>query len=146
FGSINISATPHEPGSNRTLLMTKDNIPFLAINTSESGEIRGLSLFKDNKNTLCFTMSTSDVPGKWERAIYANESKNGKFNGEMYIDINFDGQFNVKRTFNSVGEKTLEHLYVDQDWKQVDRCSLNKAILGQTKYYFDPNLGYWCEK
>jgi hypothetical protein len=142
FGSINISVVSDEPDSIKMLLMTKDDIPFFAIDADKSGEIKGLSLIKDGKGALSFTLRPSDVPGKWERAIYANENKNGKFNGEMYVDINFDGQFDVKHVFDDNGQKVSCHIYTQGIWTQVDSGDLSNALSGQTEYHFDPNLGW----
>lgn len=126
----------------KMMFMTKSNALFLSVRMNKAGEIAHLSLL-DEKKRVCFTMKASAEPDKWERAIYAGNSNGDDYTiGEMFVDINFDGHFDVKHVFDDTGKKVSMSIYIDGIWKQVDRCNNRKAISGQTAYVFDKNSGW----
>jgi hypothetical protein len=124
----------------KVMLMAKADIPFLSVDMDRTGNVVSLSLL-GRRETLNFTMTASDEVGKWGRAIYAGSSS-GYTTGEMYVDINFDGHFDVKRIFDDTGKEISMYIYIDRTWTPVDRCNLQEAVLGQKKYVFDNNSGW----
>lgn len=126
----------------KAIYMAKDGKPFFIIDMNNAGKIISLSLLEGE--SIRFTMTASDEPGKWERGIYGGDGY-GYTTGESYVDINFDGHFDVKHVFDNAGKKIASEIYVDGIWQRVDSGNLQKAISGQTTYIFDPNLG-WCKQ
>jgi len=123
------------------LFMAKADVPFLTIGLDNSGKINGLSLL-DNRGKLCFTMTPSTDSVRWEGAIYASQDDNDNTVGEMFVDVNFDGHFDIRHIFDDTGKKVSRYIYIDQDWKKVDRCDFKKAIADTTTYVFDFNDGW----
>ncbi len=126
----------------KMMFMTKADVPFLSVRMDKDGQVAHLSLLNE-KGRVCLTMMASTEPDKWQRVIYAGGDGNGDYTvGEMFVDINFNGHFDVKRVFDDTGEKVSSYIYIDQDWKKVDRCDLKKAIADTTTYVFDFNDGW----
>lgn len=147
FGDIKIFA--HKPSDvestidldvDEVMYMTKAGIPFLYAPTDNTGKVTSLSLLNEKKR-LVFTMTALDEPGKWGHAIYSGYDA-GRRTGEMFGDINFDGHFDLKRVFDDTGKKVSSYIYIDQDWKKIDRCDFKKAIADTTTYVFDFNDGW----
>lgn len=120
------------------LFMAKADVPFLTIGLDNSGKINGLSLL-DKRGKLSFTMTPSTDSGRWKGAIYAAQDNTGCTVGEMFVDINFDGRFDIRRIYDDTGKKVSSYIYIDQGWKKIDRCNFEKAIAGTTTYIFDFN-------
>ena len=131
------------------LRLAKDDIPFILINMDKAGKISSLSI--TNRKNLRFTMAASRHPGKWERAIYVGYNDANYPTGETYVDINFDGHFDIKHVFDDAGKKVSTYIYINSSWIQVNSCDAKedgitfKAVLGQTMYVFDPNSGWHYE-
>jgi hypothetical protein len=124
----------------------------------------------DNQRMPVFMLKASDKPGVWRHAIYIALSKaimeNGKLksflpNGEMYVDIDFDGQFDAKSDLTTVSNDMYylaQSIYIDGKWKELGRRdsngewqkiggydveSLEEAdeIVGGKKIYYDFEIG-----
>ncbi len=93
------------------LFMAKADVPFLTIGLDNSGKINGLSLL-DNRGKLFFTMTPSTDSGRWEGAIYAGQDNNDCIVGEMFVDINFDGRFDIRRIYDDTGKKVSSYIYI----------------------------------
>lgn len=125
----------------KTMVMTKSDTPFLSIAMDRAGKISNLSLL-DGDSKLRFTMTASSELGKWEDAIYAGGGGTGRTTGGMYVDIDFDGHFDVKNVFDDSGKKISQHIYMDGIWQQVDRCNFEKAVSGEARYVFTASSGW----
>jgi len=133
----------------KMMFMAKGGIPFLAVGMNKSGKVDNLSLLDEGERTILLMTASAD-PAKWERLIYSspNDAPNDVRNttGEMYVDNNFDGRFDIKYFFNDFGEKVSREIYIDQTWKKVDYCNFKKAKSGQTTYIFDIDSGWQVDK
>lgn len=151
FGDIKIW-TARPPSSkfrkdhdiSKMMLVAKGDRPFLSLRMNKTGKVTHLSLLGED-GKLRFTITASKELGKWEHAIYAGEGDGDYFVGEMFTDIDFDGQFDVKRVYDDTGKQISQHIYYNNIWETVEHGDLQKAISGQTKYRFDANSG-WCEE
>ena len=127
------------------LWMTKDDAPFLMIAKDINGKISGMYLLK-NKDEPVLTLEPSNFPRKWGKASYSNCRK-GKPVGDVFIDIDFDGCFDIKVVTDSSGNRISRFIFINNNWQIVDHLSLDKmkAGVGETKFLFDPNSGFWLE-
>ncbi len=126
----------------KVLIMARNDIPFLcASQRNKAGKVTNLSLL-DEEGRVCFTMTASAEAGKWERVIYNGYIDDNYTRTEGFVDINFDGHFDVKNVFDDTGKKLLRYIYVGLTWKEVDRCNFVKAESGQTMYVFDKDSGW----
>ncbi len=125
----------------KMMFMAKRGIPFLTVGMNKSGKVAHFSLLGESER-LILTMTASAEPGRWERLIYSGKDKNDRIGGEMFIDVNFDGHFDIRHIFDDTGKKVSRYIYIDQDWKKVDRCDVKKAIADTTTYVFDFNDGW----
>ena len=64
----------------------------------------------------------------------------------MFVDVNFDGHFDIRHIFDDTEKKVSRYIYIGQDWKKVDRCDPKKAIADTTTYVFDFNDGWQLTK
>jgi hypothetical protein len=131
--------------ADRLLWMTKDGAPFLMIAKDANNKIHGLYLLK-NKDEPVLTLEPLDSLGKWGKASYSNCRK-GKSIGDVFIDIDFDGRFDFKVVTDNNGNRISRSIFFNDDWQIVNHSDLQrmKAMVGETDYLFDPNLGCWME-
>lgn len=131
--------------TDRILWMTKDGAPFLMIAKDMNDRISGMYLLK-NKDEPVMTLEPSNFPGKWGKASYSNCRK-GKPVGDVFIDINFNGCFDVKVVTDGNGNRVSRSIFINNNWQLVDHLSVEKmkAAIGETEYVFDPNAGCWLE-
>ncbi|MBA7661042.1 hypothetical protein ES703_69052 [subsurface metagenome] len=129
--------------AHKLLWMTKDDSPFLMIAQNEAGKATGLYLLK-NKDEPVLCLEPLSSLGKWGRAKYSRGNGTGKAVGDVFVDIDFDGQFDFKLALDSSGNLISRSIFVNGSWQKVDRCSIKKlqAAIGQTMYTFDPNSGW----
>ena len=129
----------------KELWMTKDGTPFLMMLKDANDKIRVLFLLK-NMGEPVVTLEPLDVPGKWGKAFYIDQKK-GKPVGDMFVDLDFDGRFDVKAVTDSNESRVSRSIFINNDWQSVDYFSREemKASVGSTKYLFDPNSGCWLE-
>jgi hypothetical protein len=127
-----------ELGIHRTLLMTKNKDLLLMVTQNEAGENIDLSLF-DNTEYPIFKIEFLNTPGKWGLAGYSGRNK-----GDFFVDIDFDGHFDVKYVSDDNGKIISANIFINDTWQCVNNCRANErtAILGETKYIFDPNSGW----
>jgi hypothetical protein len=125
------------------MYMAKTGKPFLMVAMNNVGKVVSLSLLEGE--SIRFTTTASDKPGKWERGIYGGGGY-GYTTGECYVDINFDGHFDKKNVFDNAGRKVAREIYIDGIWQPVDHVDFQKAVSGQIKYTFNPDYGWRKEK
>jgi len=123
----------------KAMYMAKDGKPFLVVDMNNAGKVVGLSLLEGE--SIRFTMTASEEPGKWERGIYGGGGY-GYTTGESYVDINFDGHFDVKHIFDNSGRKIASEICVNGTWQQVEHGNLQKAVSDQATYIFDTDSGW----
>ena len=85
-------------------------------------------------------MEFLNTPGKWGQANYSGRVGVGDF----LVDINFDGRFDVKYVKDDNGKIISANIFINDKWQRVNNCRAKDmtAILGETKYIFDPNSGW----
>ncbi len=131
--------------ADQILWMTKDGAPFLMISKDVNDRISTVSLLK-NKDEPVLTLEPSNFPRKWGKASYSNCRK-GKPVGDVFVDLDFNGCFDFKVVTDSNGNRISRSIFINSNWQIVDSFSLKKmkAIVGKTRYLFDPNSGCWLE-
>ena len=148
FGDIKVYAyyqsdvgASSDPNIYRTLWMTKDGVPFLSIIQKASGEVSAFHLLNDKKEPV-FSMEPLSGSGKWGRAAYRGYNQAGELSGDDYVDIDFDGHFDIKLHGN--GKLASVSIFVDESWKEVQhwKGKDTTAAIGERKYIFDPNSGW----
>lgn len=132
-----------DPNVYKMLWMKKNDIPFLMITQNEAGRNTDLFIFNDKKHPV-FSLESLDTPSKWGQARYCGDNQAGKIVGDVFVDIDFDGRFDVKYVKDSDGKYASVSIFVDGSWQRVNHCNAKDmtAILGETKYTFDPNSGW----
>lgn len=133
------------PDIDEMLVMEKDGAYFLTIHKNKAGQINGLYLVKNTTNEPVFFMRPLNTRGKWGGATYSKGTGAGYATGDVFTDIDFDGRFDFKMVLDNKGKLTSRSIYIDGSWQKVDRANIDrmKAIMGQTWYTFDPNIGCW---
>jgi hypothetical protein len=146
FGDIKIAAfKPDDLRENKdvdeTLMMTKDNIPFFYAFTNKSGKVTDIAVL-GLKKEIRFTLFASEKsPSGWQGAMYGCGRGNYSI-GDKYIDINFDGQFDVKNSYDNKGTRLAKYIYVDNDWKMVDSAESEGVSVGGIGYFFNFYSGW----
>jgi len=127
FGDIKVWATKVSgvKDVSKMMFMAKADTPFLSVHMDKVGKVAHLSLL-DEKERVCFTMTASTEPSKWEHIIYGGYNEAGIQSGEMFVDINFDGHFDTRNVLDGSGKKVSRYIYIDQIWQQVTVVTLEK--------------------
>jgi hypothetical protein len=98
----------------------------------------------DNRKMPVFFFEASDKPNVWHKIKYIPMVKgiveNGKLvdyapKGEMYEDLDFDGQFDVKSMRNEDKKVLSQHIYIDGTWLEVYKLDSEDKL--RTVGYFD---------
>lgn len=149
----------------------------IALGYFEDGRISKIVIFgnkvHDNRKMPVFVLTASEKKGVWKnvryiptvKAIYENgKPSNYAIKGELYEDIDFDGQFDVKRIYNEEDEMVIisESIYIDEKWCEVSNsgsngqteifgyCDINNmeaaSTDGNKKVYFDFEFGKGWKK
>jgi len=128
----------------KELLMTNDDVVFLRISQSQTGEVSCLYLLKNNKEPV-FYMKPWNTPSGWGRATYSKSSGSGYATGEVFIDIDFDGRFDFKMFLDNEGRLISRSIYIDGSWLEIEHANIveMRAALGQAHFAFDPDIGRW---
>jgi hypothetical protein len=126
------------------LCMTKHDKPFLRIGRNENEEIGALYLVKDACSPVLFMTSAEN--GKWKDATYSKDV-GGRPVGDIFVDIDFDGQFDVKLVVNQESKCVSRSIRIDDSWHEVDKLNREQRIakINETIYCFDPNIGCWLQ-
>ena len=119
--------------------MRKNRIPFLYAEENKDEKVTDVSVMGENES-IRLTIKASEKPGKWEKAIYG--CTKGYTSGEQYIDIDFDGQFDVKHFYDESGTLISKHIYLGKVWKRVESLEKGKAILDEKTYVFSKEAGW----
>lgn len=110
-------------------------------------QANGISVFGVHGNpvdghssTPVLLMTASDSPGIWDGVTYAATKPRGNqdyypMSGEVYDDIDFDGQFDAKRIYNESSEIISMSIYVEGTWKEICRVNESGLFLKVGKYY-----------
>jgi len=148
FGDIKVWAfeptdLEEDEDVDKSLVMAKDDIPFLYIFQNEAGEISSFHLSSGPQKSV-FHMTPQSTPGKWGQARYSKGNGTGHLVGNGFTDIDFDGQFDFKFVLDDNGKRISRSIFIDGVWQKIDRCNTDDmiAVSGQTKYIFEPNSGW----
>jgi len=132
----------------RELWMTLDDKPFLLITHNKEGKVSGLHLLKmrkDDKYPILSLAPSKDNLGKWENAVYSNRNESGKLIGDIYQDMDFDGQFDFRVNINKERTKT-KYIFFNGEWISVLSSSNPQSAKTEEKsYVFEYYMG-WQEK
>ncbi|MCP4256385.1 MAG: hypothetical protein GY774_02530 [Planctomycetes bacterium] len=100
----------------------------------------------DENRMPVFSFKASDKPGVWQKVQYMPLSKtiveNGKLShyepiGELYNDLDFDGQFDAKRVLNEESEIVFFYIFINGKWLLLDNKGLKEK---RTKIgYYNPD-------
>lgn len=117
------------------------------------------------KRTPVLLLNGWDTSGCWECATYTATQPRGDKDyfpivGDMYQDIDVDGQFDAKRVYNARSKVVSESIFLEGSWKEICRVNEDglflkigqlrsedrKAFLTQgeqrTHYVFHPGVGW----
>lgn len=127
------------------LFMAKSGKLFLSIRMRQDGDIVSMSLL-NGQGHVCFTVRASEEVGFWEQAIYVGSNDEGIEPEDMFVDIDFDGHFDIRNVFDGSGNKIAMYIYVDGMWKTVSRYNFSRAIGEENVYIFNRQEGWREEK
>jgi hypothetical protein len=155
--------------------MITDGENKLALCLFDEGKISEFGIYgnevHDNKRMPVFAFNASDKPGVWHKVKYIPTVKaiveNGKVKsyattGELYEDIDFDGQFDAKRIFNKESKIVYGYIFVDGKWLKIDNRDSGEKLQkvgyysvdrleavtfdGREKVYYDFEFGKGWKK
>jgi hypothetical protein len=99
------------------------------------------------RRTPVLTMVASDKPGVWYKVRYAPTFipvyDGGKLTryrtvGELYTDLDFDGQFDAKEIWNDKSVIVSESILIKGEWRELGRMDSNGRFSKRAGAY-DPN-------
>jgi hypothetical protein len=143
FGDITISNITTRDVTDEIageLVMMKEGRSFFYAKRNKLGEVTDLAL-ADGNDHIIFTMKASQESGKWESANYG-PSENGRPTGDLYMDIDFDGRFDMKLSFDHNGKLRDRYISYYRTWKQVDRFENQTAFSESNTFTFRKDLGW----
>jgi hypothetical protein len=126
----------------------------IARGTVDSNGISLFGVFGNSLNgqerTPLLVFGASKTPGQWRDVTYgARKPPKGKdyypLVGETYEDLDFDGQFDAKRVYNSKSEMVAQAIYLDGLWKEILRVNDDGVFLKIGKYYSDSGTAFFVE-
>ena len=123
----------------RIMIIRKNKNPFLYAEENKDGKVTDVAVMGKNES-IRLTIKASDKPGKWEKAIYGRTKS--YTSGEKYLDIDFDGQFDVKYFHDDGGTLISKHIYLDKVWQMVESVEKGKAIIDEKTYVFSYDFGW----
>ena len=142
FGDCKIIAfTSQEPNESTTheLAICKiDNIPFLWAYKGRDGEVKELAIADGfNSKNQIFKVNSSGLGKGWTHGLYGRPD----LNQEFYIDLDFNGQFDVKSILDPNG-KSIRKIYYNGEWLLLDRFSKKSAFSNNRGYSFKEKVGW----
>jgi hypothetical protein len=109
----------------------------------------GNRLRGQERTAVLFLDASNKTPGQWEPVWYApttRREREGKtyynITGEVYDDLDFNGQFDAKRVYNSERQLVGMSLYVYSQWQEILRVNADGLFLQVGKYYRDKGTAF----
>lgn len=145
FGNVTVSIVRRNYANENfaeELWLMKDDRPFLFIKRNKPDDKLCELILSDVNDKVRLALSASNVPGRWFSARY------GPFNlgGEYYQDIDYDGQFDIKNKIDNNGKVQSNHIYYEENWKQIDVFHEQNAVSGTNTFTFQKDSGWQLEK
>lgn len=140
FGDVAIKVRiPKDPNDQfvEELWLTRHDRLFLFARRNKLGEVDRLIL-SDGKDKVILTLRASSKPGKWLSALYGPSD----LVGELYQDIDFDGQFDLKTKIDCNDKVQSKHIYYEETWTKIDTLQEDKAISGTNTFTFQKDSGW----
>jgi len=118
FGDITISAEiPSDANDTyaEELTLKKNDKIFLYAFRNSLNKVPRLSL-ADGDHGIILMLYASKETGKWNNVCYSTPD----MIGDEYIDIDFDGKFDIKVSFGNNSEVLSSHINYNGVWKKID--------------------------
>lgn len=127
----------------KKLWITVDDEPLAVIIQDPNGRITDFYLLK-NKEQAILSLERSDSSNNWEKAYYSEGGSESVPQGDVYVDIDFDGRFDCKLAISDNGELLSRYIYFNNSWIEVDDFNISKssASAGPIEYVFTPESGW----
>ncbi len=99
------------------------------------------------RRTPVLSMVASDKPGVWHKARYApaftpvyDDGKLTRYRavGELYEDLDFDGQLDAKQIWNDRSVVVSESIFIKGEWRELGRVD-SKGRFNKRVGAYDPN-------
>ena len=142
FGNIKIyKSVPSDADDafSEDLIMKKDDRVFFYASRNSLGEVNVLNL-RNGMNGPILSLNASKKQGEWTYSHYGKPDGTG----EDYIDLNFDGQFDIKCVLNN--SEVHRYIYFEKKWKQTDYIENNKVTAGSETFIFNDVTGWQLYK
>jgi len=143
FGDITISAFTPKTGNSRVaeeLLIKRNGRSFFWAAEAADGETMDMCLV-NGPERIVLTAKALAGCGTWGAVSYG-WINGGIRMGEHYQDMNFDGQFDAMSAHDGAGQVRFSRIYMQEEWKQVDRLEGRRAFLGKGVFVFDSSGGW----
>jgi hypothetical protein len=138
FGDIRV--VPAElPAGEKALSLEKDKVRFMVVIQDPNGTTKSVSTVNKAEQGG-YMMQPLQGPGEW-MCSYGCSLIEEKVKGELYLDLNFDGQFDTKYVFDGNGKKVY-WIFFDGDWHKVVGANYQRARDDSITFRFDPNSGW----
>jgi hypothetical protein len=116
--------------------LSSETVKYAMINNGSSERSLFCAIFEENalsqfgllgnNNKTVSTCEPMGESGLWHRFSYCKKD-DGRFKGEMYLDIDFDGQMDLKRFFDDDGKITSTSIYKDQQWHKTSHYKYDSS-------------------
>jgi hypothetical protein len=142
FGNVEIQvgsrADTGSAGIAEELLMSRDGVPFLYLGKDAKGKVADLALTRGPEK-LILTLKAASQPGQWEEATYSYGRQRPS---EQYVDLDFDGRFDIMTFSDPNGRPEAGYLYYDKAWQRIDQSREGRFLVGPRVFTFEPNVGW----
>jgi len=102
-------------------------------------------------NTTFISFNEEDYPlFNWQchpkARVARRTSYGGKDSGEVYWDLDCDGQYDMKFVLDSNGNREARYIFMDSAWKPVDKGDFENgvAVSGRERFVFEAGTGWFA--
>lgn len=139
----NLEVSVRHEGEDDVLSISDKGRPLLLISKRSDEDSMDLELINKRETNV---FSLTFVPNKdlWRIANYTHYKESGAGAGHELIDIDFNGQFDVKLLVGANGTIESYKIFLEDSWKEVDDIAPYEmeAFAGKLKYIFEDDEGW----
>jgi hypothetical protein len=127
------------------LVLTRNEKFFLYLGANAEGKTTAMCFVNSHKDTILTWEPSVQPSGGWMDAHYGRR-ENGVPVGEHYRDIDLDGSFDIRSTYDREGVLRSCAIFRQGEWRPVDRVDGQRAIAAGEVFSFDSKAGWVSEK
>jgi len=137
LGAVPLPEKPKTFRADQVLALYQDGTQRVSVFMDERGNATAITVNDHGESLFDWQENTG-------ARIRRRTSYGRKDSGEVYWDLDCDGQFDMKFVIDGSGEKKARYIFMDSEWRHVDRGDFNlgRAESGFTLYHFEVGMGW----